>query len=111
MTEYRIFAAALVGSALLYFQSQSSKPDSNSATEQEEKRKIFKPNFTKQDVIRYAKQFYGVELVKDDIKALDSYDDQNYYVRTVAGREFTFKFCNGADSEREEVFDAQNEFA
>jgi len=112
MEGFRIFTGALVGSILLYFQRQSSKQaSSDSASEQEEKRKIFKPHFSKQDVIRYAHEFYGVKLVEDEIKALDSYDDQNYYVKTFAGREFTFKFCNGADSEREEVFDAQNEFA
>jgi len=61
-------------------------------------------NFSDEDVIRLAKELYGIDV---SVKPLDSYIDRNFYLTDEKGNRFVFKIVN-ADEKRENL-EAQNQ--
>ncbi len=65
---------------------------------------VCSPRFSRQEVSKFVRQLYGTTLTA--IRELDSYTDQNFYLRDGSGREFVFKISNSA--EEKEVLDFQH---
>ncbi|MFQ5633647.1 MAG: hypothetical protein ACE5I1_33195, partial [bacterium] len=63
-----------------------------------------RPQFSEQDAIRIAAEMYGV--TPENMKELPSDRDQNFYLKTAHGLEFTLKIAN-SDTQKEGL-DLQN---
>ena len=63
----------------------------------------FHPNFSDEEVKKFAQELYGINA---SVRQLESYIDQNFYLKDERGREFVFKIANLA--EKIEVIDLQN---
>lgn len=74
-------------------------------SEDEERRKREKPSLTLAEAAALVPQLYGIECRK--IAALESYDDQNFFVESVDGAKYTLKIHNGVESDNTDVLDAQ----
>jgi len=75
----------------------------------EVQRKIYKPNFSFEEIIYIGKKWFNRNFL--NIKKINSYDDQNLRVITSDKELFVFKINNGVDSENMPFIDAQNQFS
>lgn len=72
-------------------------------------RKLFKPNFTFEEVTYIGKKWFDKYFI--NVKKINSYDDQNLRVITNSKEIFVFKINNGVDSENLPFIEAQNQFS
>jgi len=80
-----------------------------SSTEDEERRKVEKPELTTDEAIAIAEKKFGLQV--SAAKELESYDDRNFRltVETPAGRTlYTLKVHNGVESDRPQELESQN---
>mmetsp|Transcript_16551 Transcript_16551/g.18721 ORF Transcript_16551/g.18721 Transcript_16551/m.18721 type:complete len:388 (-) Transcript_16551:1884-3047(-) len=91
------------------------------ALEDEKARKSRKPKFTVDTVLSFCESIFGVRVEKSDLKVLDSYDDQNFYVKGVSISEtdafssasketqkYLLKIHNGVEYDNIRFIEAQN---
>lgn len=87
----------------------------------EKARKTRKPKFTVDTVLSLSESLFGVRVLKNDLKVLDSYDDQNFYVKGVKvsetkldskdskeTRKYLLKIHNGVEYDNIRFIEAQN---
>ena len=82
------------------------------SADDEARRKFEKPRCVAEDVVAFVQENFtldGGEIDPKSIVELNSYDDRNYYVRTVDGEhEYTIKVHNGVESGRPGLLAAQS---
>lgn len=78
------------------------------ATADEAKRKLEKPAASCDDAVRLARELYGLECDPASVKQLDSYDDNNFFLRDGRGAEFVLKLHNGVETNNLPLIQAQD---
>lgn len=86
----------------------SSTSEAASSADTEARRKLEKPVCSHEQASALAFQLYGHAPEMSSIKELDSYDDRNFYYRTMEHAEFVLKVHNGVESEQPAFIAAQN---
>ena len=75
---------------------------------EEELRKLQKPQLAQPKAMSLAAELFGLELVEEKVKQLESYDDVNYYLRCADGGQYVFKVHNGVESDNAVFLEGMN---
>jgi len=67
------------------------------------RKKIIRPDFSHDEIKKLAQNLFGIKTI---VRQLDSYSDQNFYLKDEIGDEYVFKIANA--EERFEILDLQN---
>lgn len=82
-----------------------------SSEDDEARRKLEKPRCTAGEIVAFVRARFtlaGGDVDPASVTELNSYDDRNYYARTVGGHEYTLKVHNGVESEQPALLAAQS---